>query len=114
MRNRQTAIGACGISSRNRAATISLTGILPISRPRSAAWANGSPRAAALDRAVERRGQFSLLEVMLPRGATSDTLARFVSGFKIRRRANGGSDRIVEPMASLRAVLVIGAQPVVA
>ena len=38
--------------------------------------------AAALDRAVKRRGQFSLIEVMLPRGATSDTLARFVSGFK--------------------------------
>ena len=43
--------------------------------------------AAALDRAVKRRGQFSLVEVMLPRGATSDTLARFVSGFKsIRAR----------------------------
>jgi indolepyruvate decarboxylase len=41
-----------------------------------------SELAAALDRAVERRGQFSLIEVMLPRGATSDTLARFVSGFK--------------------------------
>jgi len=38
--------------------------------------------AAALDRAVKRRGQFSLVEVMVPRGATSDTLARFVSGFK--------------------------------
>jgi len=43
--------------------------------------------AAALDRAVARRGQFSLVEVMLPRGATSDTLARFVSGFKsVRER----------------------------
>ncbi|MHC2287716.1 indolepyruvate/phenylpyruvate decarboxylase [Bradyrhizobium barranii] len=43
--------------------------------------------AAALDRAVKRRGQFSLVEVMLPRGATSDTLARFVSGFKsVRER----------------------------
>ena len=43
--------------------------------------------AAALDRAVRRRGQFSLVEVMLPRGATSDTLARFVSGFKsVRER----------------------------
>src|SRR6516225_6672181 len=41
--------------------------------------------AAALDRAVRRRGQFSLVEVMLPRGATSDTLARFVSGFKSMR-----------------------------
>ncbi len=43
--------------------------------------------AAALDRAVRRRGQFSLVEVMLPRGVTSDTLARFVSGFKsVRER----------------------------
>jgi indolepyruvate decarboxylase len=36
---------------------------------------------------VLRRGQFSLVEVMLPRGATSDTLARFVAGFKsVRER----------------------------
>ena len=41
--------------------------------------------AAALDRAVARRGQFSLIEVMLPRGVTSDTLARFVAGFKSAR-----------------------------
>ena len=41
--------------------------------------------AAALDRAVKRRGQFSLVEVMLPRGVTSDTLARFVTGFKSAR-----------------------------
>src|SRR5499427_572600 len=41
--------------------------------------------AAALDRAVRRHGQFSLVEVMLPRGVTSDTLARFVSGFKSMR-----------------------------
>ncbi|MGY4304614.1 indolepyruvate decarboxylase [Bradyrhizobium sp. USDA 4369] len=40
---------------------------------------------AALERAVERRGQFSLVEVMLPRGKTSDTLARFVAGFKSAR-----------------------------
>src|SRR6195256_3806972 len=39
----------------------------------------------ALERAVARRGQFSLVEVMLPRGATSTTLARFVSGFKAAR-----------------------------
>ena len=39
----------------------------------------------ALERAVGRRGQFSLIEVMLPRGATSQTLARFVSGFKAAR-----------------------------
>jgi indolepyruvate decarboxylase len=43
--------------------------------------------ADALERAVKRRGQFSLVEVMLPRGTTSDTLARFVSGFKsVRER----------------------------
>ncbi len=41
--------------------------------------------AAALERAAKRRGQFSLLEVMLPRGKTSDTLARFVAGFKAHR-----------------------------
>jgi indolepyruvate decarboxylase len=41
--------------------------------------------AAALDAAVARRGQFSLIEVMLPRGVTSDTLARFVKGFKAAR-----------------------------
>jgi indolepyruvate decarboxylase len=62
-----------------------MTGILPISRPRSAAGERVTTRrglAAALDRAVKRRGQFSLVEMMLPRGATSGTLARFVSGFK--------------------------------
>jgi indolepyruvate decarboxylase len=41
--------------------------------------------AAALERAVVRRGRFSLIEIMLPRGVTSDTLARFVSGFKAVR-----------------------------
>ncbi|KIZ41109.1 MULTISPECIES: indolepyruvate/phenylpyruvate decarboxylase [Rhodopseudomonas] len=41
--------------------------------------------ASALDAAVVRRGQFSLIEVMLPRGVTSDTLARFVKGFKAAR-----------------------------
>jgi indolepyruvate decarboxylase len=40
---------------------------------------------AALEAAVERRGQFSLIEIMLPRGVTSDTLARFVAGFKSAR-----------------------------
>jgi indolepyruvate decarboxylase len=40
---------------------------------------------AALERAMENRGRFSLVEVMLPRGATSDTLARFVAGFKAAR-----------------------------
>ncbi|MGJ5048353.1 indolepyruvate/phenylpyruvate decarboxylase [Bradyrhizobium oligotrophicum] len=40
---------------------------------------------AALERAVHRRGRFSLIEVTLPRGKTSDTLARFVAGFKSAR-----------------------------
>ena len=35
------------------------------------------PSAAGLSKAAQR-GQFSLVEIMLPRGATSDTLARFV------------------------------------
>jgi indolepyruvate decarboxylase len=41
--------------------------------------------AAALERAVEQRGVFSLVEVMLPRGVTSQTLARFVAGFQAAR-----------------------------
>lgn len=41
--------------------------------------------ATALEAAIKRRGVFSLIEVMLPRGVTSDTLARFVSGFKAVR-----------------------------
>lgn len=40
---------------------------------------------AALERAVQRRGVFSLIEIMLPRGVTSNTLARFVKGFKQAR-----------------------------
>jgi indolepyruvate decarboxylase len=47
--------------------------------------------AAALDAAVKRRGRFSLIEVMLPRGVTSNTLARFVDGFKAARE-RGGKD----------------------
>ena len=43
----------------------------------------------ALERAVSRRGRFSLVEVMLPRGATSTTLSRFVSGFKAARASGG-------------------------
>ena len=39
----------------------------------------------ALERAVARRGAFTLVEVMLPRGAMSKTLARFTSGFKALR-----------------------------
>jgi len=41
--------------------------------------------AAALERAEARRGVFSLVEVMLPRGAMSGTLERFVAGFKAMR-----------------------------
>jgi indolepyruvate decarboxylase len=44
--------------------------------------------AAALERAVQSRGQFVLIEVMLPRGMTSDTLTRFVTGFKTARRSD--------------------------
>src|SRR5205085_6637059 len=40
---------------------------------------------AALERAIARRGQFSLIEVMLPRGAISTTLALFVAGFNAAR-----------------------------
>ncbi len=41
--------------------------------------------AAALMAAHEARGPFQLIEAMLPRGATSATLARFVAGFKAAR-----------------------------
>ncbi len=41
--------------------------------------------AAALERAHATRGKFQLVEVMLRRGETSDTLARFVAGFKAAR-----------------------------
>ena len=40
---------------------------------------------AALARAHATRGRFQLIEVMLPRGQTSDTLARFVAEFKAAR-----------------------------
>ena len=39
----------------------------------------------ALERAVAQRGRFSLIEVMLPRGLTSRTLARYVAAFKSSR-----------------------------
>ena len=39
----------------------------------------------ALARAHATRGRFQLIEVMLQRGQTSDTLARFVAGFKAAR-----------------------------
>jgi indolepyruvate decarboxylase len=53
--------------------------------------------AAALERAVNARGQFSLVEVMLARGATSRTLARFVSGFKATRAGAGAGRHRTEP-----------------
>ena len=37
---------------------------------------------AALARAVRTRGRFQLIEAMIPRGAISSTLERFVAGFK--------------------------------
>ncbi|OIN91911.1 MAG: indolepyruvate/phenylpyruvate decarboxylase [Comamonadaceae bacterium CG1_02_60_18] len=37
---------------------------------------------AALDKAVATRGKFQLIEVTIPRGVLSDTLARFVAGVK--------------------------------
>ena len=46
---------------------------------------------AALERAVTRRGVFSLIEAMLPRGSTSRTLARFVAGFQAMRAQAAGS-----------------------
>jgi indolepyruvate decarboxylase len=39
----------------------------------------------ALDHVVAHRGQFSLVEVMLPRGVTSRTLTRFAAGFQAAR-----------------------------
>ncbi|KQV90319.1 indolepyruvate/phenylpyruvate decarboxylase [Massilia sp. Root351] len=36
----------------------------------------------ALDKALATRGRFQLIEAMLPKGAQSDTLARFVAGVK--------------------------------
>ncbi len=41
--------------------------------------------AMARERAVAWRDQFSLIEVMLPQGKTSDTLARSVAGFRALR-----------------------------
>lgn len=45
----------------------------------------------ALERAVAQRGRFSLVEVMLPRGVTSRTLARFVAAFKSARASGARS-----------------------
>ncbi|MCC6070337.1 indolepyruvate/phenylpyruvate decarboxylase [Massilia sp. GCM10020059] len=40
----------------------------------------------ALDAALGRRGKFELIEVMIPRGTVSDTLARFVDGVRRLQR----------------------------
>jgi indolepyruvate decarboxylase len=45
----------------------------------------------ALDHAVAHRGQFSLVEVMLPRGVTSRTLTRFAAGFQAARARHAAS-----------------------
>jgi indolepyruvate decarboxylase len=47
--------------------------------------------AAALMQARARRERFRLIEAMLPRGVTSDTLARFVAGFQAARARAAGS-----------------------
>lgn len=47
--------------------------------------------AAALAAAHADRGRFHLIEAMLPRGRTSDTLARFVAGIKAARTGAGSS-----------------------
>lgn len=44
----------------------------------------------ALERAVSERGRFQLIEVMIPRGALSSTLERFVAGFRGKREAAAG------------------------
>jgi indolepyruvate decarboxylase len=49
--------------------------------------------AGALESAVQRRGQFSLVEVMMERGAISDTLSRFVSGFNAVRARQARSGK---------------------
>jgi indolepyruvate decarboxylase len=52
-----------------------------------AAPIGGVGERVATRRELARRVQFSLVEVMLPGGATSRTLARFVSGFiSVRER----------------------------
>jgi indolepyruvate decarboxylase len=38
--------------------------------------------SAGLERAWQRPGRFQIVEVMLPKGAVSNTLARFVAGLK--------------------------------
>jgi indolepyruvate decarboxylase len=45
--------------------------------------------AEALDRALTVRGRFYLIEIMLARGEMSDTLSRFVAGFRRQRERAG-------------------------
>ena len=55
---------------------------------------------AALDAALGRRGRFELIEVMIPRGSVSDTLARFVDGVRRLQRpapAAAAATRMLEP-----------------
>ena len=47
--------------------------------------------AAALERAAVTRGRFHLIEAMIPRGALSTTLARFVEGMRKRREQPSAS-----------------------
>ena len=46
---------------------------------------------AALEAAIARRGRFQLVEAMIPRGAISDTLRRFVEGAKALRGATAAA-----------------------
>jgi indolepyruvate decarboxylase len=52
---------------------------------------------AALDAALGRRGRFELIEVMIPRGSVSDTLARFVDGVRRLQRPAPAVTRLLEP-----------------
>jgi indolepyruvate decarboxylase len=42
--------------------------------------------ADALERAIERRGRFQLIDAIIPRGAVSPALARFVETLSSRQR----------------------------
>ena len=48
---------------------------------------------AALTRAAGERERFSLIEIMLPRGQVSDTMARYAAGFKERKKASEAAAR---------------------
>ena len=52
---------------------------------------------AALTRAKGERERFSLIEIMLPRGQVSDTMARYAAGFKERKRASEAAARNAAP-----------------